>query len=156
MITLRGLLASVFVTTEVFIPLLLVREQGWSLTQAGLVLSAGAVLWSCGSAVQARIGSAKNRWRALSNALRSSAALAVAGVLFSLAGERGPHGYVLVWALAALLAVVGALLGRRLLRSRGIHDPAGLHGPTDGTLQRCPSASPPPPAGQLCAAASPP
>ena len=49
----------------------------------------------------------------LSDALCSSAALAVAGVLFSLAGERGPHGYVLVLALAAVLAVVGALLGRR-------------------------------------------
>lgn len=179
-IALRGLIASAFATAEVFIPLALIREQGWSLTQAGLVLSAGAVLWSCGSAVQSRVGHAKDRRRALqggfsvvavgialvaahlltghsawwvavgwaiagfgiglsfpmlsvltlslsapaeqghnasalqlSDALCSSAALAVAGVLFNLAGDRGLLGYVLVLALAVSLALMGALLGRR-------------------------------------------
>ena len=195
-IALRGLIASAFATAEVFIPLALVRERGWTLTQAGLVLGAGAVLWSCGSAVQSRIRHAKDRRRALqaglgvvavgiavvaghfaghlfpgqftahsaahsaaqsatwvvagwalagfgiglsfpmlsvltlslsepteqghnasalqiSDALCSSAALAVAGALFNLAGDRGPQGYVLVLALAAALALVAALLGRR-------------------------------------------
>ena len=187
-IALRGLIASAFATAEVFIPLALVREQGWSLTEAGLVLGAGAVLWSCGSALQSRIRDAKDRRRALqaglcivaagivlvagyfvghlltghsaaqsagwvvagwalagfgiglsfpmlsvltlslsapseqghnasalqlSDALCSSAALAVAGALFNLAGDRGPQGYVLVLALAASLALVAALLGRR-------------------------------------------
>ena len=188
-IALRGLIASAFATAEVFIPLALVREQGWSLTQAGLVLGAGAVLWSFGSALQSRIRHAKDRRRALqaglsvvtvgiaivagqlfmghslaglsagwvagwvaggwalagfgiglsfpmlsvltlslsapaeqghnasalqlSDALCSSAALAVAGALFNLAGDHGPQGYVLVLALAAALALVAALLGRR-------------------------------------------
>ena len=191
-IALRGLIASAFATAEVFIPLALVREQGWSLTQAGLVLGAGAVLWSCGSTLQSRIRHAKDRRRALqaglcivaagialvaghfaghcftghstaqsaaqsatwlvagwafagfgiglsfpmlsvltlslsasneqghnasalqlSDALCSSAALAVAGALFNLTGDRGPQGYVLVLALAASLALVAALLGRR-------------------------------------------
>lgn len=191
-IALRGLIASAFATAEVFIPLALVREQGWSLTQAGLVLGAGAVLWSCGSALQSRIRHAKDRRRALqaglcivaagialvighfaghlltghftaqsaaqsatwvaagwalagfgiglsfpmlsvltlslsapseqghnasalqlSDALCSSAALAVAGALFNLAGDRGLQSYVLVLALAASLALVAALLGRR-------------------------------------------
>ncbi len=177
---LRGLIASAFATAEVFIPLALIRQQGRSLTQAGLVLSAGAVLWSCGSAVQSRISETKHRRRALqgglsvvavgialvaghlltghsawwvaagwalagfgiglsfpmlsvltlslsapteqghnasalqlSDALCSSAALAVAGALFNLAGDRGPEGYALVLALAASLALMGALLGRR-------------------------------------------
>ena len=179
-IALRGLLAAAFASAEVFVPLVLTREQGWSLGRAGLALSAGAVLWSCGSAVQARIGPVRDRRRALqagfltvaggitlavvplltglsawilvagwalagfgiglafpmlsvltlslsppaeqgrnasalqlSDALCSSAALAVAGACFNLAGASGPQGYVLVLALALTLALAGALLGRR-------------------------------------------
>jgi MFS family permease len=64
-IALRGLLASAFATAEVFVPLYLTRETGWSLAQAGLALSVGAVMWSGGSALQARIGSARARRRGL-------------------------------------------------------------------------------------------
>lgn len=64
-IALRGLLAAAFATAEVFIPLVLTQGAGWSLAQAGLALSAGAVLWSLGSAVQARIADAARRRRAL-------------------------------------------------------------------------------------------
>ncbi len=39
-IVLRGLLASAFGSAEVFVPLYLTREAGWSLAQAGLALSA--------------------------------------------------------------------------------------------------------------------
>jgi len=179
-IALRGLLASAFGTAEVFVPLVLTREEGWSLAQAGLALSVGAVLWSCGSAVQARIAAVRDRRRALqagflmvaagiaaiaahlamgsspwwvlagwalagfgiglsfpmlsvltlslsapaeqgsnasalqlSDALCSSAALAVAGALFNVAGGGGPQGYVFVLVLALSLALGGALLGRR-------------------------------------------
>ena len=179
-LALRGLLASAFASAEVFIPLYLTREAGWSLTQAGLALSAGAVLWSCGSAVQARIVPARDRRRGLqagllavaagiaivvaqmltgsrawvvvagwciagfgiglsypmlsvltlrlsapaeqghnasalqlSDALCSSAVLAVAGALFNRAGASGASGYVLVLTLAMALALGGALLARR-------------------------------------------
>lgn len=64
-IALRGLLAAAFATAEVFVPLWLTREAGWSLAQAGLALSAGAVAWSAGSAVQARLSAAPARQRAL-------------------------------------------------------------------------------------------
>ncbi len=64
-IALRGLLAAAFATAEVFVPLYLTREQGFSLTQAGLALSAGAVMWSCGSALQARIQQPRQRRRGL-------------------------------------------------------------------------------------------
>lgn len=64
-IVLRGLLAAAFASAEVFVPLLLTRERGWSLAEAGLTLSAGAVLWSAGSAVQARIERAQHRRRGL-------------------------------------------------------------------------------------------
>jgi len=64
-VALRGLLAAAFGSAEVFLPLYLTHAQGWSLAQAGLMLSAGAVLWSAGSAVQARIGVERHRRRGL-------------------------------------------------------------------------------------------
>ena len=179
-IALRALLAAAFATAEVFIPLALVRLQGWSLAQAGLVLSTGAVLWSLGSAVQARIQAPAQRRRALqggllavaagvtavglvlqlglppwlvvpawaltslgiglgfpmlsvltlalsppaaqgrntsalqlADALGCTAALAVAGALFNLAGHQGPLGHSLILGLAAGLALLGAALARR-------------------------------------------
>ena len=179
-IALRGLIAAAFASAEVFLPLYLTRESGWSLAQAGLALSIGAVCWSGGSALQARIGATPWRrhglrlgflaiaagtavvaaqmllgrapWVAvggwaiagfgiglgfpmlsvltlslskpaeqggnasalqLSDALCSSAALALAGALFGLAGARGPYGYALVFALATGLALGGAVLSRR-------------------------------------------
>jgi MFS family permease len=179
-IALRGLLAAAFASSEVFLPLYLTREQGWTLGQAGLALSTGAVLWSVGSAVQARIDAEHHRRRGLqagfglvglglalvtgqmllghsaglllagwslagfgiglsfpmlsvltlglsapgeqggnssalqlSDALCSSAALAVAGALFSLVGDGARLGYVLVLLLSMGLAFGGAVLGRR-------------------------------------------
>lgn len=53
-ILLRGLIAATFASAEAFLPLLLTQHFGWSLTQAGVALSAGAVTWSLGSALQAR------------------------------------------------------------------------------------------------------
>jgi MFS family permease len=179
-IALRGLLAAAFASAEVFVPLYLTREAGWSLAQAGLALSSGAVLWSGGSAVQARIAAARERQRGLqagfltvtagiaivgaqmltghsawivvagwalagfgiglsfpmlsvltlglsapheqgrnasalqlSDALCSSAALAVAGALFNQAGDGGVRGYVLVLAVALSLSLAGAMMSRR-------------------------------------------
>lgn len=53
-IALRGLAAAAFCSGEVFIPLLLSRERGLTLTQAGLVLTVGALGWSAASWWQAR------------------------------------------------------------------------------------------------------
>lgn len=48
-IALRGIASSAFFGTEVFLPLLLSHERGWSPTAAGLALTVGAVGWSTGS-----------------------------------------------------------------------------------------------------------
>jgi MFS family permease len=64
-IALRGLLAASFATAEVFLPLLLTREQGWTLAEAGLALSTGALLWSAGSSVQSRLKAPADRRRGL-------------------------------------------------------------------------------------------
>jgi MFS family permease len=179
-IALRGLLAAAFASAEVFVPLYLTREAGWPLAQAGLALSAGAVMWSAGSALQARLDGDRQRraglqagfalvaagtaaivaqmlwghaawlvvpgWMVagfgigmgfpmlsvlvlrlsppaeqgrnasalqLSDALCTSAALAVAGALFGLGGVQGAAGYALVLGLAAGMAMVGVVLARR-------------------------------------------
>lgn len=179
-VALRGLLAAAFATAEVFLPLYLTREVGWSLAQAGLALSVGAVSWSGGSALQARITHAAWRRRGLrlgflavaaglagvgaqmlaglpawtvvvawslagfgiglgfpmlsvltlslsppaeqgrsasalqlSDALCSSAALALAGALFNHAGANGVLAHALVLGLAMALVLAGALLARR-------------------------------------------
>lgn len=54
-IALRGLVAAAFATTEIYIPLLLNQQRGYSATEAGLVLTAGALSWSLGSWWQARL-----------------------------------------------------------------------------------------------------
>ena len=64
-ILLRGLIAAAFASAEAFLPLLLTGHFGWSLTQAGIALSAGAVTWSIGSAVQARVHGEAARRRLL-------------------------------------------------------------------------------------------
>lgn len=68
-IALRGLLAAAFAGSEAFLPLLLTQEAHWSLAQAGLVLSSGAVLWSLGSSVQARLVIPAARQRGLTAGL---------------------------------------------------------------------------------------
>jgi MFS family permease len=60
-ILLRGLVSAAFVAAEVFLPLLLSRERGLSPTEAGLVLTVGALGWSAGSALQGRVSSRARR-----------------------------------------------------------------------------------------------
>ncbi|TXC66746.1 MFS transporter [Piscinibacter aquaticus] len=73
-IALRGLLAAGFGTAEAFVPLYLNRAHDWSLAQAGVALSVGAVCWSAGSAVQARLKAERTRQRGLSAGLALVAA----------------------------------------------------------------------------------
>lgn len=93
-VLLRGLIAAAFASAEAFLPLLLTGEFGWRLPQAGLALSAGAVTWSLGSAVQARVTDPALRRRLLP----AGFTLAAAGLLVVLAPLlwRGlPSGLVL-------------------------------------------------------------
>lgn len=55
-VALRGLAAAAFLTAEVFIPLTLTQQRGFSPVQAGLVLTLGALGWSLGSWWQGRLG----------------------------------------------------------------------------------------------------
>ncbi|MFG6467116.1 MFS transporter [Roseateles sp. BYS87W] len=102
-IALRGLIAATFASAEAFLPLLLTHHFGWSLTQAGGALSAGAVTWSLGSAVQARVQRPAARRRLLTGGF----ALAAVGLGVVIApllgggstGSTGSAGWVLAgWA----------------------------------------------------------
>ena len=60
-VLLRGLAAGAFFATEVYLPLLLVREHDLTEAVAGLVLTAGALGWSAGSWWQGRVSRPGNR-----------------------------------------------------------------------------------------------
>lgn len=184
-IALRGLLAAAFASAEVFLPLYLNRAAGWSLAEAGFALSTGAVAWSAGSALQARLHGQAGRRRGLqagfalvaagialvaapmlaapstaatfagwalagfgiglgfpmlsvltlalsprgeqggnasalqlSDALCSSAVLALAGAVFAAGASAGAAAYALVLALPLTLALLGAALARRAFMRR--------------------------------------
>ncbi|MEU8118585.1 MFS transporter [Spirillospora sp. NPDC049024] len=53
-ILVRGLLSGAFFGTDVFIPLALTRLHDFSATQAGIVLTVGALGWSAASQIQGR------------------------------------------------------------------------------------------------------
>ncbi|MCY4745846.1 MFS transporter [Pelomonas sp. UHG3] len=95
-VLLRGFIAAAFASAEAFLPLLLTQHFGWSLTQAGIALSTGAVTWSIGSAIQARVQGDTARRRLLP----SGFALAALGLAVVMAP-------VLVAALPAWLALLG-------------------------------------------------
>jgi MFS family permease len=100
-ILLRGLIAATFASAEAFLPLLLTQHFGWSLTQAGIALSAGAVTWSIGSAVQARVQRPEARRRLLPGGFSLAAVglgIVIAPLLFEL-----PSGLVFAgWATVGL------------------------------------------------------
>ncbi|MGI4894083.1 MAG: MFS transporter, partial [Janthinobacterium lividum] len=55
-VLLRGSIAATFYSTEVYLPLMLHERFGLPLWAAGAVLTAGAIAWASGSAVQGRLG----------------------------------------------------------------------------------------------------
>jgi Major Facilitator Superfamily len=98
-IALRGLVAAAFATGEVFIPLYLTREQGWSLAHTAMALSAAALTWSAGSALQARLRADSHR----RHGLRLGFVLLAAGIAIVAAQVllAAPAGLVVAgWTLA--------------------------------------------------------
>jgi len=79
-IALRGLAAAAFFAGEVLIPLLLVTERGLSPTQAGLVLTSGALGWSAGSWFQGRDGRGRSQGARV-RVLRTGMAAIAVGML---------------------------------------------------------------------------
>lgn len=100
-IALRGIASAAFFGTEVFVPLLLSHERGWSPTASGLVLTVGAVGWSTGSWYRGRPSQRYAPARLLQIGM-SLIALGVAAVAALLAPGMPAAVGVLGWALAGL------------------------------------------------------
>ncbi len=103
-VLLRGFIAAAFASAEAFLPLLLTQHFGWSLTQAGIALSAGAVTWSIGSAVQARVQDEGLRRRLLPTGF-AVAAGGLGVVMLPVVVEALPSGLVLAGWIAMGLGI---------------------------------------------------
>lgn len=104
-VALRGLLAAAFATAEVFLPLALTRDHGWTLLQAGWALSTGAVFWSLGSALQARLTETLQRRRGLqAGLLLVTVGIAALAATLALAPAGTPLAVLVVasWAVSGL------------------------------------------------------
>lgn len=98
-IALRGLIAAAFFAAEVFLPLILQHDRGFSPARSGIILTAGAVTWALGAVVRSRL-----RWTNLTF-LRVGTALVAVGILVvSLLVIPGVSPYAAMggWALAGL------------------------------------------------------
>ncbi|KQV96090.1 MFS transporter [Pelomonas sp. Root1237] len=132
-ILLRGLIAATFASAEAFLPLMLTQHFGWSLTQAGIALSAGAVTWSIGSALQARVQRPESRRLLLPGGFTLTAlalTLVIAPLLFAL-----PSALVFVgWTLVGLgIGLSFPILSVLLLKL----SPPEQQGSNTSSLQLC-------------------
>jgi hypothetical protein len=100
-VALRALLAAAFASAEVFIPLMLTGVHGWTLIEAGVALSTGAVFWSLGSAIQSRIQQPHLRRRGLVAGF-CLVALGILAVALPLVAGWHPGWVVPAWGLAGL------------------------------------------------------
>lgn len=100
-IALRGIASAAFFGTEVFLPLLLSHERGWSPTAAGLALTVGAIGWSTGSWYRGRPLQRYAPARLLQAGM-SLIAIGIAAIVAILAPAVPTVVGVLGWVLAGL------------------------------------------------------
>ncbi|MGC5012705.1 MFS transporter [Streptosporangium sp. DT93] len=101
---MRGVLASAFFAVNSFIPLLLTKVQGFSVGEAGIALTTGALGWTGGSYLQSR----RTYDRPL--LVRIGAAAVTAGILLTLlALVPGVSGWIVApaWIVAGLGMGIG-------------------------------------------------
>jgi MFS family permease len=101
----RGLVAVGFLGCDAFLPLALTRLHGLTLSQAGLVVSAGSLSWSAGALLQGRLDRRDAGTRRSSRA-RAGAAVLLTGVALTTVGLVAIDGTPLVavagWIVAGL------------------------------------------------------
>jgi hypothetical protein len=98
-ILLRGLVGGAFASAEVYLPYLLTRHYHWTPSVAGLALTAGALAWSVGSAIQGRYAVQLTHRRAVT----------IGAVLVAI--SIGNTWVTTLAGLPALVAVAGWTLG---------------------------------------------
>ncbi|TMR33023.1 MFS transporter [Actinomadura geliboluensis] len=99
-VLVRGLLSGAFVGTDVFIPLALTKLHHFSPTQAGIVLTVGALGWSAAAQIQGR-SRRPREFYALLGAVLVTAGIVLAAVALQLSG----------WLAAPAWIVGGAGMG---------------------------------------------
>lgn len=103
-IMMRGMFSGAFFGVNAFIPLALTDVKGFSVSQAGLALTTGALGWSAGSYLQSvRDGDASRR-------IRLGAACVMAGVLLTALSVL-PGSQLLGWAAVPAWIVAGFGMG---------------------------------------------
>lgn len=103
-VVIRFLLCGVYFGSEAFLPLGLMRVHGLDVTLAGLGLAAGALAWTAGSFLQARIDAARPGTRSRSTRIGFLALLAgelVMGAAVALPG-MWPGWAVVGWTIAGI------------------------------------------------------
>lgn len=93
-ILVRGLLSGAFFGTEVFIPLALTRLHDFSATQAGIVLTVGALGWSAASQIQGR-SERSREFFALLGAVLVTAGIVLATVALQLSGWLAAPAWII-------------------------------------------------------------
>ena len=97
-VAVRGVFGGAFACTEMFLPLVLQGESGFSPTVTGLVMMVGALGWTAGSAYTGRRGTPQST----SSILRAGALALLGGALFSIALVPVDHVPVLATSVATL------------------------------------------------------
>jgi MFS family permease len=93
-VVMRGLLAGAFFGTDVFIPLALTSLHGFSATEAGVVLTLGALGWSSASQLQGR-SSRPRSFFVLLGAVFVAAAIALVSVTLQTSGWWAAPAWIL-------------------------------------------------------------
>lgn len=128
-IATRGLVNVAFFGTEAFIPLMLVSSRDISAGTAGLTLSAGALGWSAGSYVQARVTFGRQWLLVLGSSILS---LSLGGFALATAVEAP------LWTLAVVWGLSGFAMGMTLSSTSVLVlklSPTGEQGRNSSALQ---------------------
>jgi MFS family permease len=101
----RGLVALGYLGCDAFLPLALTRLHGMTLSQAGLVVSAGALSWCAGAILQGRLDR-RDEGRRRSARARAGAVILFAGVVVTIMGlvavDGTPMMAIVGWVVAGL------------------------------------------------------
>ncbi len=130
----RFLLTFAFLGAEVLVPLALGELRGLSLTEAGLVLSTGALSWSAGSMLQSRLDS-KSEGRSRADLVRIGFALLSLAMLGMLCVSLLP---IPAWLSGVMWLIGGLGMGFAFPAHTLVvfaHAPVGDEGKVSGSLQ---------------------
>ena len=133
-ILVRGLLAVAFLGCDAFMPLALTELEGFSLAEAGIVISIASLSWSLGSFLQAGLDR-RDRGAGRRGRLAAGLAVLVTGIAVTGAGLFGSGGGVVAgigWAIAGFGIGMGYASVGALVLSQA---PGGGEGAVSASLQ---------------------